>query len=153
MFPVSGQGGWFPVGSCLLLPWKATKCSEVINEQLLELLQRTLSRRVSNSFHSFVGLLELVWHIEYACLRPNILHRGVVSQKALGCYTQLLLICSHLSQLPACQQRFPTVTCTNSNPCSLVPIIVPRILPVREPRERLLLWGLSRRCCALPVQV
>lgn len=56
MFAVSGQGRGFPVGSCLLLAGTATKCSEVINKQLLEPLQRP-SKRVSDSWHSFFGLL------------------------------------------------------------------------------------------------
>lgn len=43
------------------------------------------------------------------------------------------------SQATVSQPHFPTVTYTNSNPCNLIPIIVHRALPVRKPRERLLL--------------
>lgn len=40
VLPGGGQGCRLPVGSCSLLLWTATKCSEVINKQSLEPLQR-----------------------------------------------------------------------------------------------------------------
>lgn len=102
VFPVSGQGSWFPVGSCLLLPWKATKRSEVINKQLLEPLQRALSRRVSDSSHSFFGLLlELVCHIQYACMCPAVPHRVWFPRSGeIWSDTHLLLTCPPPRQLP-----------------------------------------------------
>lgn len=143
MFAVSGQGRGFPAGSCSLLAGTATKCSEVINKQLLEPLQRP-RRRVSDSWHSFSGLL---LESDATAHTPVCVQRSRTSQTEGGgsvCYTFV----AHLSPSGSCQPG----TCANSNPSSLSPITGPRASPVRNPGNAFFSRG-SLGLCAVSVQI
>lgn len=83
----------------LTASWTATKCSEVINKQLLEPLQRP-GRRVSDSWRSFFGPpLEFWCRGAYACVHPGTPHipnqRG---EPSVGC-----TFVAHLLASGSCQ--------------------------------------------------